>query len=241
VWFSGGKLAADLTLPRLRSRWRPDRDTPAELFNPQEQKDIWEHAARTASEACAHVRFHAATSPAEAADAAWATADTLHVAAAALRSRVLRQAADSYDRAARTAYGRIPRPTKAGNSLRQTARMLSASAAISNASPLGQAKLIARLAALAESVAELRQAQQHVAQAAAARQAAEHLHAALRGYAVPSGQPRQVTRQATAAERIRRDFPVSPRLFPARPPMPRTDRSPRPGPQPSRRPRGPTR
>jgi hypothetical protein len=32
VWFSGGKLAADLTLPRLRSRWRPDRDTPAELF-----------------------------------------------------------------------------------------------------------------------------------------------------------------------------------------------------------------
>lgn len=162
------------------------------------------------------------------------------MAAAALRSRVLRQAADSYDRAARTAYGRIPRPTKAGNSLRQTARMLSASAAISNASLLGQAKLIARLAALAESVAELRQAQQHAAQAAAARQAAEHLRAALRGYAVP-GQPRQVTRQATAAERIRRDFPVPPRLFPARPSMPRTDPSPRPGPQPSRRPRGPTR
>ena len=40
------------------------------------------------------------------ADAAWAAADTLHAAAAALGSRVLRQAADSYDRAARAPYGR---------------------------------------------------------------------------------------------------------------------------------------
>ena len=51
VWFSGGKLAADLTLPRLRSRWRPARDIPAELFTPQEQNDIWEHAAHTAGTA----------------------------------------------------------------------------------------------------------------------------------------------------------------------------------------------
>jgi hypothetical protein len=240
VWFSGGKLAADLTLPRLRSRWPSARDTPAELFTPQEQNDIWKHAARTAAEACAQVRFHAVTSPAEAADAAWATADTLHVAAAALGSQVLRQAADSYDRAARTAYGRIPRPAKTGNSLRRTARLLSTPGAISNASPVGQATLIARVAALAESVAELRQAQQHAAQSAAARQAAEHLHAALCGYAVPPGRPRQATRRATTAERIRRDFPVPPLLFPAQPSMPRTYRPPRPGPQPSRRPRGPT-
>jgi hypothetical protein len=53
--------------------------------------------------------------------------------------------------------------------------------------------------------------------------------------------PTRAEQEATAAERIRRDFPVPPRLFPARPSMPRTDPSPRPGPQPSRRPRGPTR
>ena len=39
--------------------------------------------------------------PAEAADAAWAAADMLHVAARALRDPHLRCAADSYDRAAR--------------------------------------------------------------------------------------------------------------------------------------------
>jgi hypothetical protein len=38
--------------------------------------------------------------------------------------------------------------------------------------------LITRLATLAEAVAELRDAQQHAAQAAAARTAAEQLHAA---------------------------------------------------------------
>ncbi len=60
-----------------------------------------------------------------AADAAWAAADTLHAAAAALGSRVLRQAADSYDRAARAPYGRIPAPGQPGNNLRRTARLLS--------------------------------------------------------------------------------------------------------------------
>ena len=39
--------------------------------------------------------------------------------------------------------------------------------------------LVANLAALAAAVAELRQAQQHAAQAAAVRSAAQHLHAAM--------------------------------------------------------------
>jgi hypothetical protein len=117
----------------------------------QERNAIWEHAARTAAEASAHIRSLAATSPASAADAAWATADTLHAAAAALGSRVLRQAADSYDRAARTAYGRMPRPTPTGNSLRQTARLLARAAAVSSGHTLAQVTLITQLAALAEA------------------------------------------------------------------------------------------
>jgi hypothetical protein len=48
------------------------------------------------------------------------------VAAAALGSRILRQAADAYDRAARAPYGRIPAPGPAGNQLRQAARLISA-------------------------------------------------------------------------------------------------------------------
>jgi hypothetical protein len=43
VWFSGGKLAADLTLPRLRGRWEPARATPppAHQFTTRERNAIW--------------------------------------------------------------------------------------------------------------------------------------------------------------------------------------------------------
>jgi hypothetical protein len=114
VWFGGGKLAADLTLPKLRRRWEPARVTPEETFTTKERNAFWEHAAQTAADASAQIRSHAARSPAAAADAAWAAADTMHAAAAALGSRILRQAADSYDRAARAPYGRIPGPTAVG-------------------------------------------------------------------------------------------------------------------------------
>jgi hypothetical protein len=47
-------------------------------------------------------------------DAAWAAADVLRIPARALRDPVLHRAAETYDRAARTPYGRIPRCTYAG-------------------------------------------------------------------------------------------------------------------------------
>jgi hypothetical protein len=80
--------------------------------------------SRTAASAAAQIRHLAASDPASAADAIWATADTLHVAAAALGSQVLRWAADAYDRAGRAPYGRIPCPSQTGNSLRRAARMV---------------------------------------------------------------------------------------------------------------------
>jgi hypothetical protein len=115
---------------------------------------LWELAAQTASDASAQIRFHATTSPAAAADAAWAAADTMHAVAAALGSRVLHQAADCYERAARAPYGRIPGPTPAGNRLRRAARLLAASAAVSGDSTLAVVTLVTRLAALAEAVAD---------------------------------------------------------------------------------------
>jgi len=66
-----------------------------------------------AADATAQIHALVGTDPAAAADAAWAASDTLHTAAAALGSRVLRQAADAYDRAARAptaASRRLPRP-----------------------------------------------------------------------------------------------------------------------------------
>jgi hypothetical protein len=241
VWFGGGKLAADLTWPKLRSRWEPARTQPSGPFTVQERNAIWEHAARTAADASAHIRSLAATSPASVADAAWATADTLHAAAAALGSRVLRQAADSYDRAARPAYGRTPQPTSTGNSLRHTARMLAAAAAAGgDGTTRALVTLIQQLVTLAETVADLRQAHGHVAQAAAARRAAGQLHAAAPEQSAPSGGLRS-PRPRSGAGLIRRDFPAPLRLDSDEAARPVPGRSAAAGSRSPRRPRGPTR
>jgi hypothetical protein len=63
--------------------------------------------ARGAAE---QIRYWSATTPDNAADAAFAATDTLRITAAVLGSRILRQAADGFDRADRHQYGRIPHP-----------------------------------------------------------------------------------------------------------------------------------
>ena len=244
IWYGGGKLAPDLTWPKLRQRWTPHRVTPATArLTAEERNAIWDHATRVAADAAAQIRTLAWTDPAAAADAAWATSDTLQVAAAMLGSRILRQAADAYDRAARPPYGRIPPPSPAGNQLRQAARIMSAFACLTGDRSMTPIVLITRLAALAEAVAELRDTQQHAAQAAAARVAAERLHAAARP--APPAQLRPAQHASTAAQLAGLSFPQSarPATRPATPGQP----SPAPGrPPPVRRPppprpRGPTR
>jgi hypothetical protein len=201
VWYGGGKLAPDLSWPKLRQRWAPGRATPGRLrpdLTAQERNAVWEHVTRIAADATAQIRHLARTNPAADADAAWAASDTLHVAAAMLGSRVLRQAADAYDRAARSPYGHIPPPSPVGNQLRQAARLLSAFACITRDQSMAPLVLIAKLAALAEAVAELRQSQQHAVQATAALRAAERLHAAARP--APAAQPRAASPQPQPAQ-----------------------------------------
>ena len=177
VWYGGGKLAADLTLPKLRHRW-PQRGSE-DRFTAAERSAAWDHVAQAVDHASAHIRsLLAGDDPGAAADAAWATSDTLHAAAAALGSRILRQAADAYDRAARAPYGRTPAPTPAGDGLRRAARLLSAYGYITSDPSFRPLVLIIRLAALAEAVADLRQSQQHAVQAAGALRAAQQLHTA---------------------------------------------------------------
>ena len=246
VWYGGGKLAADLSWPRLRQRWTPSWVAPGGPhlnLTAGERNAIWDHATRAAADATAQIRTLAWTDPAAAADAAWATSDTLHVAAVMLGSRILRQAADAYDRAARPPYGRIPPPSPAGNRLRQAARIMSAFACLTGDRSMAPIVLITRLAALAEAVAELRESQQHAAQAAAARAAAEQLYAAAR--LAPPAQPPSAQRAGTAAQLAGLSFPqpARPATRPATPgvPGPAPGRPP-PAPRPPRqRPRGPAR
>jgi hypothetical protein len=181
VWFSGGRLASDLTLPKLRHRWQSTETfragaVPEEDLTGSERAAIWDHAARTCADATRQIQFcNAAGQPAAAADAAWAAADTLHVASSALGSRIIRRAAADYARAARVPYGRLPRSCQAGHGLRRAARLLSAAAYSSHDRDLSQIALVVRLAALAEAVADLRHNQGRAAQAAAARAAAQRL------------------------------------------------------------------
>ena len=213
VWYGGGKLAPDLSWPKLRQRWTGPGTAPGDPFTAAERNAIWEHAARAAEDAAAWIRLLSGTDPAAAADAAWAASDTLHVAAAALGSRILRQAADAYDRAARAPYARIPAPTPAGNQLRRAARLITAFAYLTKDPSLTPIVLLTRLAALAEAVAGLRESQRHAAQADSALHAARQLHAAA---ATPATQStRQPARAASPAALAGTAFPQA-----SRPPHP---------------------
>ncbi|TAL15407.1 MAG: hypothetical protein EPN99_13370, partial [Frankiales bacterium] len=103
IWFGGGKLAPDLTLPQLQRRWTgrdpetgdhavadaPHRATPDAArsrppgpdrfgLTPDERQALWAQAQHATSAATAHLRAATAGSdPAAAGDAAWAAADLL--------------------------------------------------------------------------------------------------------------------------------------------------------------------
>ncbi|MFI5069183.1 MAG: hypothetical protein ACHP9Z_35100 [Streptosporangiales bacterium] len=246
VWYGGGKLAADLTLPKLRQRWAdvdPSLDgcrAGAELTG-HERAAIWEHAARTATDAAGQIRDLSAAGDRDgAADAAWAAADTLHAAAAALGSRVVREAATAYDRAARLPYGRLPRRTPAGTSLRRAARLLSVAGYAGHDRTLAHAALVTRLAGLAEAVSELRMAEQHRAQAAAARSAAMSLRG--RGGSDTESAVRMMRQSGRASTLAHEAFLRSPQTAPPRPApsAPRGGRAPAGWSRPAaRRPGGP--
>jgi hypothetical protein len=101
------------------------------------------------------------------------------------------------------------------------------------------ATLMTRLAVLAEAVTELRRAQQHAAQAAAGRQAAGHLHAAVRHLSLLPQAPATGRPRTAAGARPEFPAPLGPAL--RQPAGPRPEQPPRPRVPVSRQPRGPTR
>jgi hypothetical protein len=240
IWYSGGKLAASLTWPKLSQRWtgpahpmhRPDRLTWAE------RDKIYRHAEQAAAQATGAIR----AGTADAQDAAWAAGDTLRAASAVLGNPALRRAADAFDRAASPPQARIPPPTHAGYHLRRAARLIGALAYINHDPGLMPLKLMLQLAALAETTAELHAVQHRAHQAAAARTAATHLRTAAHEKAVPTPWAERKRREtqrrlvsssfpATANEGIR----ATQRTRPEQPSRPSSTRPTQP------RPRGPGR
>ena len=197
-WYGGGRLHDSLTLPRLRAAWAREQEQEAAersgafRFTAPERAEIYRHAARRTATAAEHLRRCTAGDPHRGADAAWAAADTLHAAARALRSPMLRCAAAGYDRAARAPFGRLPSRTREGDQLRAAARLLAMTGTTPGDGTGEAGALVANLVRLLEAVHGLREAQTHAAQAAAARHAAQELHAAFSQARRMSPRPRHV-------------------------------------------------
>ena len=194
VWFGGGKLAPDLTLPKLRARWdaggrkvdprmhRPGREQHGPQLTPFERVRALKYAELAAHNAAEHIAHVSHGDPAGAADAAWAAADLLSVTARLVegpRVGSLSQAADQFERAAREAYRRTPAVTDAGHGLRNASGMLSALRLLRTGENRQLLALMTQLVRLAESVGQLRETQHRATQAAAARAAAEQMRAVM--------------------------------------------------------------
>jgi hypothetical protein len=205
LWFSGGKLAPDLTLPRLRQCWTaPDgtgqprghpgpraagntSDAPpgrAPRLTEGERATVWAAAAAAVGDAQAALAAAAAAGrrldeDPDALAAATAASHVLHAVSRLVegkRGGAVRAAAEDYDRATRPPRGRSPRTTPTSRVLHGAARGL-LKARVAQRQELRQLlRLMAQLAALAETVARLRQTQQQAVRAGAARLAAEQLN-----------------------------------------------------------------
>ena len=177
IWFSGGRLAPDLTLPSLQRRWegQPDTQPPTP---PPSRLAVWDLAARTATAATLEIRRLAPHSPGAASDVAHAASDALSVLAHVVEGRrggPLTQAADAFDRASRESWSRTAAPRAAASHLRRTARLLHQLGRTNDSDSAAVMTLVAELIRLVEEVARLRDQQQRAAQASAARRALERL------------------------------------------------------------------
>ncbi len=189
VWFGGGKLAPDLSLPKLQDRWAssspgrnprlaqggPERTSP---LSASDRARLLEQARLATEQAAEHIRTHGGD-PAAVADATWASADLFAAVARVTdyryRTGKVTQAADLYEQAARPERRGKPSPTVTGHRVRSAAGALLAVRLTLPSETRQVLALLAQLQSLAATVARLRETQGFAAQAAAARAAAEQL------------------------------------------------------------------
>ena len=177
IFYSGGKLAADLTLPKLRHRWQsPAATTWTTPAKPATRGQTYAYAAEQIRTATHRIKTDGQADDGEADAAAMAAADVLTVTARKFeghRRGPLNRAAEQLDRAARLPHGRSARTTGHSQQLRSISRLIAAMG-----TPVGDRtlhtvmKLLIDLRRLADTLAILRQSQLRLHQARAARQAA---------------------------------------------------------------------
>jgi hypothetical protein len=188
VFFSGGKLAPDLSMPKLIARWAsaPDSDVTAHRSVQNLTRRSLEDARRVVRQA----RHGEATE--DPAGIAHAVSDVFS-AVGVLNGGVTADAVTRYDRAARSPFQPVPPVGPAGQELRRLAReliRLGRGARNPATAPVALALLIS-LAALVQEIAAWQSERGRGHQAAAARDAAERTRR-LATSPRPPGVPRQV-------------------------------------------------
>lgn len=182
VWYSGGRLAADLTLPKLRQRWG---DTPPSATAPAasraQRAEALSKAADIAQAAAEELRRNVNTDPTAAQATATTAADLLTSLAWTRegdRRGELHRAAEVFDRAARDVHARAPQRLSRAYELGAMARLVALMGRISGDEDTYAAlRLVLKMATLADALEQLRLAQRRLHQAQAARAAATALRA----------------------------------------------------------------
>lgn len=169
IWFGGGKLAADLTLPKLRRRWVGLADAGQEVarFAVADAEQIVGHVANVATWAAQQLLAGGQDLD----DVATAASSLFATAADVVPDVRLRRAADEFSRAARAQWGRVPEVGRGGRHVRVAAYLLSACRRVGSALRKVGRKLFQALRSLAETMAGIRSRQGLVLQADAARRA----------------------------------------------------------------------
>ena len=211
VWYGGGKLAADLTLPKLRRTWAPP-GTEAGM-SAEARGEAYEHAAAVARQAAQAIRAGAPGSG----DTARAAAGLLAVTADVTDSPELQRAADALARAARAPWGRIPAPSPSGQALRAAARGIAATRQQGHQPSTFFRLLLAAIIDLVRAIAQLRASQRRHLQAVAARDAVLALNRAVAA----------TDRELTVADATAFPVPTRPRRVPS--PAPAVGRNSRGG------------
>ncbi|MFF0220501.1 relaxase/mobilization nuclease domain-containing protein [Streptomyces vinaceus] len=200
VFYSGSKLAPDLSLPRIRERWTPPAETSSDEVVSPEQPALPPvtgpaYARRRATTATWQALLFIehgddGTAAAQIA-AAGEVLDALAGTSAAHTRRELRDAAFAFERASRSHVRAVRGHDRA---LRQAAHDLahSGSALGSGEDGATTAMLIDTAFLLVTAAANWHAKKHHAQQAEAAHQAAEHLRAA---YGIAAAQPMSVLHQ----------------------------------------------
>ncbi|MDG4784898.1 relaxase [Micromonospora sp. WMMD1102] len=187
VWYGGGRLAPDLTLPQLRRRWdsgpgtvpRNGGHSPSRP-GVQHRTDAFRRATTAVDTGARHLGGRRPDDEEDIASLADAAADVLASTARAFEGRKggpLTDASETFDRAMREPQRRhAGRLHPAAGQLRSMSRLISAVGRLTSDDDTAAAlQLVLRMSMVADNLARLREAQGRLHQAQAARQAAEDL------------------------------------------------------------------